>query len=199
MHNQIDTKEDSFILKDGKQYNLILQTSIYGLMDYDPEPDYRFRTGGLAAIDVLASHYDKEIDNKDFLSHMSNYSEFSGGYVAPETILLDFDVKCFSVAGGSSHDSDTVTKQDGYMVFDITDPVGKYYIREDEMEWIVEVEEYEDDDDELVVEYLFRSDDVLFYATDEAYDEILAYLKRVVDRMNEYYASVGREQIQWEG
>lgn len=197
MKDQIDTTQESFILKDGKQYNLILHCSCYGLLDWNPEEGYCFNTGGLGAIDVLASHFDKEKDNKEFESYMGNYMEFSGGYVAPETILLDFDVKCFSIAGGSGHNADTVSKQDGYIVFDITDPDGKYYIREDEMEWIVEVEEYEDDDDELVVEYHFRSDDVLFYATNEAYDEIMAYLKRAVDKMNAYYASVGKRQIDW--
>ena len=197
MKDQIDTTQESFILKDGKQYNLILQCSGYDLLDWNPEEDYSFTTGGLGAIDVLASHFHKEEDNKEFESYFSDYTEFSGGYVAPETILLDFDVKCFSIEGGSGHNADTVIKQDGFVVFDITSPDGKYYIREDEMEWIVEVEEYEDDDDELVVEYHFRSDDVLFYATNEAYDEIMAYLKRAVDKMNAYYASVGKRQVEW--
>lgn len=197
MTHQTDTKERSFIIKDGKQYNLILHFSGYGLLDWNPGEHYSFTTGGLGTIDVLASHFNKEEDNKEFTSHMSDYMEFSGGYVAPETILLDFDVNCFSIAGGSDYDADTVTKQDGYIVFDITSPDGKYYIREDEMEWIVEVEEYEDDDDNLIEEYHFRSDDVLFYATNEAYDEILAYLKRAVDKVNQYYASVGRQQIDW--
>ncbi|HAP69249.1 MAG TPA: hypothetical protein DCR04_05905 [Flavobacteriales bacterium] len=197
MKDQIDTTQESFIRKDGKQYNLILHCSGYDLLDLNPEENYRFQTGGLGAIDILASHFHKEKENKEFENHMSDYTGFSSGYVAPETILLDFDVKCFSIAGGSDYDADTVTKQDGFVVFDITSPNGKYYIREDEMEWIVEVEEYEDDDDNLIEEYHFRSDDVLFYATNEAYDEIMVYLKRAVDKMNAYYASVGKRQIDW--
>lgn len=198
MKNLREINEPSFILKSGKQYNLLMQESGFGLLDFIAEEHYRFNIQGFDAINVLVSHFEKEKSNSDFLRHMDDFSIFSDGYVPPETILLDYDVICLNLADGSDIITKDVEHIDGYLAFQMTDIKSMYYVQEKEIGWFAELEEYEDDFDEIVEEFHFK-DAILFYGTDSALEEILDYLKSAVEKLNEYYRVTDRQEVVWGG
>lgn len=57
---------------------------------------------------------------------------------------------------------------------------------------------YDDSEpDNIHEEYHYDSSRVDFYATKEAYLEMVDYLKTAVEKINEYYKSTGERTIVW--
>ena len=83
--------QDYFIMLDGKKYDLVYESNVYGWLDHSTyEDDIRYETGRLDALRVILGH--SERNWIDFLPvRKFNPSSREIDYFPPEYFMLDFD------------------------------------------------------------------------------------------------------------
>jgi hypothetical protein len=192
-------KDDIFIICNGERYYLVRSSSVHdNLGDHIDRMrrDYQFTAGPSNAIDVIASHFEHQNKKPQFPRLKGKASVRQ--WLSPLLLMQDFGGILFSAEGAFFAQGWPVKREKGCFVIEITQLTNSYlHIKETVMDRFGGVFIDDSNPKDIHEEYSIDRETDYLFMTDENYDEMINYLKELVGKMNEYYVSVGSQQIQW--